>query len=138
MKHDKRSKSLRIPAVSAAAALLVMGFVPATAAAATTVTAAESTTQNTSYRQLIGTASAPTYLEASVPTAGNYAIEYEVTTKSAAYFDTYVNGVRLGYVGGVTGTYRTRSIQLPAGGQLVRVTGPSGIGSAKVYIVSTS
>jgi len=88
------------------------------------------------YRQLIGTVTASTYLEASVPTAGTYAIEYDITTTSAAFFDTYLNGTELGYVGGVTGRYVTRTVQLTAGGQLVQVGGPDGVGTADVYLIS--
>jgi len=123
--------------VSAAAALLAVGLVPAAASAAPTPAAhAMSCHHQTHYRQLIGTVTAGTYLEASVPTAGTYAVEYDITTANAAYFDTYLNGTELGYVGGVTGTYVTRAVQLSAGGQLVQVVGPEGSGSAQVYLVS--
>jgi hypothetical protein len=79
---------------------------------------------------------ASTYLEASIPTAARYAIEYDITTANAAYFDTYLNGTELGYVGGVTGRYVTRAVRLSAGGQLVQVVGPDGSGTADVYIIS--
>lgn len=85
------------------------------------------------FRQLIGTVSRPTYLEASVPGAGTYLVEYEVT--GVGFFNTYVNGTELGYVGGPDGTYRTRTVELSAGGHLIRVTGPDGIATARVYLV---
>ncbi len=88
------------------------------------------------YRQLLGTVTASTYLEASTPTAGTYAIEYDVT--GTAFFDTYVDNTELGYVGGSSGVYLTRPITLSAGGHLVQVVGPEGSGSAQVYIVQTS
>lgn len=84
------------------------------------------------YRQLIGQVSSPTYLEASTPAAGTYRIEYEIV--GTAFFDTYVDGIELGYVGGPTGTYRTRTLRLSAGGHLVQVVGPEGSGRAKVYL----
>lgn len=136
---QKTLRSARLTAAPALAALLVVGFVPSAANAATSTIACKKAPTN--YRQLIGTissTSSETYLEASVPTAGSYAFEYEVTSSSAAFFDTYVNGQELGYVGGPNGTYRTRSLALSAGGQLVKVVGPNGSGSAKVYVVSTS
>ncbi len=88
------------------------------------------------YRQLIGEVSGPTYLEASVPAEGRYALEFDVT--GVAMFDAYVNGVETGYVGGPDGVYQTKSLQLTAGGQLVEVVGPEGTGSATVYVVQTS
>ncbi len=133
--------------VSAAGALLTVGLVPAAASATPAVhatrsghaaraTRAAGCHHRAQYRQLIGTVTAGTYLEASVPTAGTYAIEYDITTTSAASFDTYLNGVELGYVGGVTGRYRTRTVQLTAGGQLVQVVGPDGTGTGDVYLIS--
>ena len=85
------------------------------------------------YRQLIGQVDESAYLEASVPSTGSYVIEYDVS--GVAAFDTYVNGTELGYVGGPTGAYQTRAVQLTAGGQLVQVVGPEGSGTASVYIV---
>jgi len=133
--------------VSAAGALLTLGLGSAAANAtpavhatpsvhAAAATRAGGCHHRAHYRQLIGTVTAGTYLEASVPTAGAYAIEYDITTTTAAYFDTYVNGTELGYVGGVTGRYRTRPVQLTAGGQLVQVVGPDGAGTADVHLVS--
>ncbi len=133
--------------VSAAGALLTVGLIPAAANAtptspatrsvhATPATRAAACHHRVHYRQLIGTVTAGTYLEASVPTAGTYAIEYDITTTSAAYFDTYLNSSELGYVGGVTGRYVTGTVQLTAGGQLVQVVGPDGAGSADVYLIS--
>jgi hypothetical protein len=69
--------------------------------------------------------------------AGTYAIEYDLTA-NAAFFDTYVDGTELGYIGGATGTYLTRSVQLSSGGHLVQVAGPEGSGTANVYIVATN
>ncbi len=88
--------------------------------------------QNGCYRQLIGTVSSPGYLEASAPSAGTYSIEYDIT--GSAYFDTYVNNTELGYVGGSTGIYHTRTFSLSAGGVLVQVAGPEGSGKASVYL----
>ncbi len=132
--------------LSAAGALLTVGLVPAAASATPTPAApavhathaarAAACHHHAHYRQLIGTVTAGTYLEASVPTAGTYAIEYDITTTSAAFFDTDLNGTELGYVGGVTGRYVTRTVQLTAGGQLVQVVGPDGAGSADVYLIS--
>lgn len=135
--------------VVAAAAVFAAGLVPATASAAPTpaVSSAHKIHKShkshkshknytATYRQLLGTVSGPTYLEASVPSAGNYAIEYDITS-GVAFFDTYINGTELGYVGGGTGAYLTRSVPLTAGGQLVQVAGPEGSGTANVYIVST-
>jgi len=126
--------------VSAAGALLTMGLVPAAASATPTLAApatrATACHHHAHYRQLIGTVTAGTYLEASVPTAGTYAIEYDITTTSAAFFDTYLNGTELGYVGGITGRYVTSTVQLTAGGQLVQVGGPDGAGTADVYLIS--
>lgn len=129
--------------VVAAATVFAAGLVPATASAAPTPAASSAhkihkshKIHTATYRQLLGTVSGPTYLEASVPSAGNYAVEYDITS-GVAFFDTYINGTELGYVGGGTGAYLTRSVTLTAGGQLVQVAGPEGSGTANVYIVST-
>ncbi|MEU6404304.1 hypothetical protein [Streptomyces sp. NPDC046985] len=106
---------------------------PAEAAAGPARTGAVSAA---AYRQLIGQVSGPAYLEASVPADGVYAIEYQITGNAA--FDTYLNGAELGYVGGSTGAYRTRSVRLSAGGLLVQVAGPEGSGRASVYLVRVS
>lgn len=144
MRLHHLGRSRTVPVAAAAAALFAVGVFPATASAtprASHATKCErahqaKTCDQTQYRQLLGTVTDSTYLEASVPTAGSYAIEYDVTAPNAAFFDTYVNGTELGYVGGATGTYVTRAVQLPAGGQLVQVVGPEGSGTADVYIVS--
>lgn len=87
-----------------------------------------------SSRQLIGQVSGSAYLEARTPAAGLYTIEYEVTGNAA--FDTYLSGgTELGHVGGSTGTCRTRSVRLPAGGVPVQPARPEGSGSASVYLV---
>ena len=104
----------------------IASMAPATASAAPAYGA--------TYRQLIGHVTGPTYLEASTPSAGTYAVEYDVT--GVSYWDTYINGTELGYVGGVAGTYYTRDVSLNGGGQLVQVTGPEGTGEADVYLVS--
>ena len=88
------------------------------------------------YRQLLGMVTTSTYLEASTPKAGTYAIEYDVA--GTAFFDTYVDNTELGYVGGTTGVYLTRPNRLTAGGHLVQAVGPEGSGSARVYLVQTS
>lgn len=77
---------------------------------------------------------APTYLEASVPDSGNYLLEYDID--GLAFFDTYVDGTELGYVGGITGVYPTRALPLTAGGHLIEAVGPEGSGTARVYLVS--
>ena len=77
--------------------------------------------------------SSPQFLEASAPSAGTYLIEYDITG-NAAFFDTYVNGTELGYVGGSEGTYQTLTFPLAAGGVLVQVAGPEGSGQANVYL----
>ncbi|MDI5962418.1 hypothetical protein [Streptantibioticus silvisoli] len=87
-------------------------------------------------RQLLGQVSGPTYLEASAPVAGVYAVEYDVTGNAA--FDTYIDGTELGYVGASPGVYQTRSVSLSAGGHLVQVAGPEGSGQASVYLVQIS
>lgn len=84
-------------------------------------------------RQLLGTVTGVTDFEASPPSAGTYVFEYEVDGVSG--WDTYVDGAELGYVGGPTGVYRTRTVALTAGGHLVRVAGPEGYGSARAYLV---
>ena len=135
MRHRQLRQS--VTALVGSAALLVVGLTPAAAGSTSATSAAHTAVSHkTHYRQLLGTVTGATYLEASVPTAGTYAIEYDITTTDAAYFDTYINGTELGYVGGVTGRYVTRAVQLSAGGQLVQVLGPDGSGSADVYIVS--
>ncbi|WP_410623616.1 hypothetical protein [Amycolatopsis sp. cmx-8-4] len=87
-------------------------------------------------RQLLGRVSGSAYFEASLPAAGGYAIEYDIT--ATAFFDTYVDEVELGYVGGPAGVYRTRSLTLTKGGHLVHVVGPEGSGMASVYLVRVS
>ena len=124
--HHTLLVTLRASVATAAAAVLTLGLAPAGAHAATPAAP---------YRQLLGTVSASTYLEAGVPRAGKYSIEYDITS-NAAFFDTYVDGTELGYVGGSTGTYLTRPVQLNDSGHLVQVVGPEGVGTAKVYIVA--
>ncbi len=99
------------------------------------VTPADASTA-TGYRQLIGEVSQSTYLEASVPGSGSYRLEYDVT--GLAFFDSYVDGTELGYVGGTDGNYLTRPVALSAGGHLVQVVGPEGSGTAQVYLVSSA
>ncbi len=130
--------SLRLSVAATAAAVLGLGLLAAGANAATpaaSVVTASASPQAAPYRQLLGTVTASTYLEASVPRAGKYAIEYDITA-NAAFFDTYVDGTELGYVGGSTGTYLTRAVQLSASGHLVQVAGPEGVGTANVYLVA--
>lgn len=112
-----------------AAAALAVGLAPAAITSASAATAP-------AYRQLIGTVSSSTYLEASVPKNGNYAIEYDIVS-GTAFFDTYLKGIELGYVGGSAGSVSvTKKLWLRAGGQLVQVAGPEGSGTARVFIVS--
>ncbi len=87
-------------------------------------------------RQLLGQVSGSAYFEASLPAAGDYAIEYDIT--ATAFFDTYVDEAELGYVGGPAGVYRTRSLTLTKGGHLVHVVGPEGSGMASVYLVQVA
>jgi hypothetical protein len=105
------------------AALITLGLAPAAANAAPPP-----------YRQLIGVVNQPGYFEASVPDTADYRLEYDTT--GVAFFDTYVDGTELGYVGGPAGSYQTRIVQLSAGGHLVQVVGPEGNGTARVYLVS--
>ncbi|HEV2636408.1 MAG TPA: hypothetical protein VGX23_14755 [Actinocrinis sp.] len=119
-------------AVLAGAPVLALGFAATANAASTPAAPGSAHAPKACSRQLIGTVSSPEYLEASAPAAGKYTVEYDVT--GTAYFDTYVNGTELGYVGGGTGTYHTRSFSLSAGGVLVQVAGPEGSGQAKVYL----
>ncbi|WP_410631517.1 hypothetical protein [Amycolatopsis sp. cmx-4-83] len=84
-------------------------------------------------RQLVGQVTGSTYFEVSPPAAGTYAFEYEL--EGTAFFDTYVDEVELGYVGGSAGVHRTRPLSLTAGGHLVHVVGPEGTGTASVYLV---
>ena len=121
------------------AAVSVAGVVPVAAAAPSSSETAQiqaATAANPLSRQLLGQVSGPADFEASAQTAGVYAIEYEITGN--AFFDTYVDNTELGYVGGSTGTYRTGSQSLSAGGHLVHVAGPEGSGTASVYLVQIS
>ena len=128
-------------ALIAATAVTAVTAAPTPAAASVPLglradTARHVTVKHHHYRQLLGTVTTSTYLEASTPRAGTYAIEYDVT--GTAFFDTYVQNTELGYVGGTTGVYLTRPIRLTAGGHLVQAVGPEGSGSARVYLVQTS
>ncbi len=126
-------------ALAAAIAVTTVCVASAGTASATRLTATGDpslTATSESFRQLLGYVDGPASFEASTPTAGSYVIEYTVT--GTAFFDTYVNGTELGYVGGPTGTYRTRMLPLSAGGQLVHVAGPEGAGTASVYLVQIS
>ena len=114
---------------------LIAGSLIALATVALTPAAAGATPAP-GYRQLIGTVSTTTYLEASTPAAGTYALEYDIT--GLAFFDTYVDGTELGYVGVPDGAYRTRAVPLRPGGHLIEAVGPEGSGTARVYLVQTS
>ena len=122
----KITKGLRL-ALVATVGLAVSGAVTVTANAASAAT-------TPSFRQLIGTVSGSTDLEVGVPGSGTYAVEYDVT--GTAYFDTYVDGTELGYVGGTDGVFQTRTLQLSSSGHLIHVAGPEGSGSATVYLVA--
>ena len=90
------------------------------------------------FRQLIGHVVASGYFEASVPVAGNYAIEYDVT-KGIVYYNTLIDGVGLGSAGGPAGTTNhTAATPLTAGGHLVNVAGGEGTGEADLYLVQIS
>ncbi|WP_146073661.1 hypothetical protein [Amycolatopsis sp. CA-126428] len=102
-------------------------FLRSVAEAPSTVVAASPT------RQLIGQVTGSTYFEVSPPAAGAYAFEYKL--EGTAFFDTYVDEVELGYVGGSAGVHRTRPLSLTAGGHVVHVAGPEGAGTALVYLV---
>ncbi|WP_410589362.1 hypothetical protein [Amycolatopsis sp. lyj-23] len=84
-------------------------------------------------RQLLGWVSSDAYFEASAPAAGVFALEYDL--EGTAFFDTYVDDVELGYVGGSAGVHRTRPLSLTAGGHVVHVVGPEGSGTASVYLI---
>lgn len=143
------TKHLRISGTTALRAALVAATLAGTVAVApaalastgsATPSAHASTTAHheaAAGRRLLGTVSGSTYLEASVPADGTYAIEY-VTSGGVSFWDTYVDGTELGYVGGAPGTYRTEAIALRAGGHLVQVVGPEGSGTAEVYGVRIS
>ena len=125
----------RAAVLAAAPVLAVMATAVLTAgisSASTPPAVRPAQAQDSCYRQLIGTVSSPQYLEASAPSAGTYTIEYDIT--GTAFFDTYVNNSELGYVGGSSGVYQTRTFSLPAGGVLVQVAGPEGSGQASVYL----
>ncbi len=124
----KIKRGLRF-ALVAGIGLAVSGAVAVTANSASAATTPP-------IRQLIGTVSGPTDLEVGVPGSGTYAIEYDVT--GTAFFDTYVDGTELGYVGGSDGAYQTRPVQLSSSGHLVDVSGPEGSGTADVYLVAVS
>ncbi len=111
-----------------------VGLTPGTGNAGTT-TATHAARPLT--RQLLGTISSGTeYYEASAHVSGTYVIEYEVT--GVAFFGTYVDEEELGYVGGPTGTYRTREFPLSEGGHLVQAVGPEGYGEARIHLVQLS
>lgn len=122
-----------------ASAVILLAVLGATSAAgavsavATTVTVADEKTES---RQLLGIVTGVTDFEVSAHNAGAYAVEYEVADVS--FWNTYINGLELGYVGGSTGVYRTRSVTLTAGDHLVRVTGPEGHGRQRCTWSSSS
>ena len=133
VKFSKRGRLAAIAATCGLAVSTAVGMTAGVGNAATVANGATVVQEATLYRQLVGEVQRSMYFETSVPTSGAYVIEYEL--QGVAYFNTYLNGVELGYVGGVTGVYQTRPQQLSAGGHLLKVTGPHGSGTAKVYIV---
>lgn len=139
MSGVKLSRATAISAVFGLTVALTVGLSPTVSNAATmgaNVPAVASAPSASAYRQLVGTVSGPALFESSVPVNGTYAFEYAVTDGIFAAFDTYVDGVELGYTGGVPGgVYRSRAVALNAGGHLVQIAGPEGSGTAKVYIV---
>lgn len=120
------------------AAVSVTGVTPAASAVSVVTEMQVGAATPSQARQLLGwVSSGPAYFEASAQSAGVYAFEYEITGN--AFFDTYVDDkTELGYVGGPTGVYRTRTLSLSAGGHLVNVVGPEGSGTASVYLVQIS
>ncbi len=142
-----------ISATSALAATMILGFVPGVASATPAIDQRGSVVQEqrkteqeqrkseheqrksepTFQRTFLGTVTGSRFLEAPAYTDGTYVFEYVVT--GVGFFDTYVNGVELGYVGGSSGTYQTKPVVLRAGGQLVQVVGPEGSATADLYIV---
>ncbi len=139
MKMSQLMRTASVPVLLSAVAAVVVGTQPAGAVSGRApVSAVTSVVQAGPSRQLLGqvTGSGPTYLEASAHTAGTYAIEYDI--KGTAFYDTYVDDIGLGYVGGGTGIYRTRSLTLSAGGHLVSVPGVEGSATASVYLVQIS
>ncbi|GAB7044467.1 MULTISPECIES: hypothetical protein [Catenuloplanes] len=144
MRHERLYRSATAAATCglAVAAMIVAG--PGAAVAATGSATAGSAivgpaatghapAARTTYRQFLGEVTTPTSYPANVPHAGSYVFEYEV--QGLAYFNTYVDDLELGYVGGVAGTYRTPAVRLEAGERRVRAVGPHGPGTAKVYLV---
>ncbi|MFD9701779.1 hypothetical protein [Lentzea sp. NPDC059081] len=113
--------------------LAVLGLTSVAGATSAVATTASTAGAQAESRQLLGTVTGVTDFDATAPADGEYAVEYEVG--GVSYWDTYVDGLELGYVGGAQGVYRTRSLTLTAGCHLVRVAGPEGWGSAKVYLV---
>jgi hypothetical protein len=134
MAISKLGRSVVASALCVLGAAAAVGLAPGTGNASSSVVAG--VTQPVS-RQLIGQVSdGPAYFEASAHVSGTYVIEYEVT--GLAFFNTYVDEVELGYVGGPDGTYQTRPFALSEGGHLVHAVGPHGIGQAKVYLIKVS
>ncbi|MFB7732578.1 hypothetical protein ACFC19_39685, partial [Streptomyces sp. NPDC056127] len=133
-------KKAAVPVLLSAVVSVAAGASPASAEPGSKPTSAMTT--GTPFleqsRQLLGqvATNGPTYFEASAQTEGTYAIEYDID--GTAFYNTYVNDVELGYVGGSTGVYRTRSLQLSAGGHLVKVPGADGSATTAVYLVKLS
>ena len=121
----------------AAASALTFAMAPGASAMATVSTRAPHVSQAGEYRQLLGRVPDASYFEASVPTDGTYAIEYDVTD-GVGFFDTYLDGSDLGYIGGGVGSYQSDPQQLKAGGHLLHVVGPEGSARAEVYVVSVN
>lgn len=142
MKTRKPTRRTVILATCGLVAATAVGLTPAMGNAATTEAGAPAVVQTAPYRQLVGRVSGPKLFESSVPVNGTYAFEYVVLDGVFAAYDTYVDDrlPGLGYTGGVPGgPYRTvQTVQLSAGGHLVKVVGPEGSGSADVYIVQVS
>lgn len=136
MNAPKPGQRALISAICAFAA--TSAIQPAAAAAATSPTGDRPTATHARaagsahHRIHLGEVTRPTDFEVSTRT-GRYVFAYAVT--GVCYFDTYVNGVELGYVGGPTGVYRTREVELKAGVQRVAAVGPHGSCQADLYLI---
>ncbi|WNV82993.1 hypothetical protein [Umezawaea sp. Da 62-37] len=117
-----------VTGIAASFALAVLPGVIASAEASPVTTAA----QSTSSRQLLGTTSNSATYTPTVAASGTYVMEYEVD--GVSFYNTAIDGKELGYVGGSSGTYSTRSFELTAGTHTVKVIGPEGYGTVKVYL----
>ncbi|WP_328608663.1 hypothetical protein OG943_05935 [Amycolatopsis sp. NBC_00345] len=138
MNAQKWGRKTAFAIICGVAVSVALGASTGTAGAAPVMGVHSSPAAKPLFRQLIGHVVASGYFEASAPVAGSYAIEYDVT-KGIVYYDTLVDEVGLGSVGGPAGTTnRTQPTPLTAGGHLVNVAGGEGAGEADLYLVQIS